>query len=1293
MSLGEIRKSIVVVLGMHRSGTSLITKSIIELGADPGSNLMSPGEDNPKGFWEDLDIFSLNEKILDFLYFSWNKKFHLPFNQFEYFLPLYFDKFAPQAIEILKRKLELSDVIVIKDPRISILLPFWNKVFSSFNVEIKFIFCIRNPFAVSNSIISRNHLKEKTVLDLWSFYNLLILNTIENDFLMVDYEKFIESSDDEIERIAQYIKLPYNSLLPEISSFKKEYIDKNLNHFHFIEEELKKKIINYPDIFSIYNLLKDFSSGDSQNHLHVKQTQNKLIESFFRFQNVTKEHDEIDFSFQIGYNREYYLKQNLLFDSNNYFEGEYSYQIDFLSNTIKIELGNRPCLLALNKISISQGNNKASCKISGNFIFENNSIFLFSNNNPFIVFDFYEISDSIILKVGGYFLSDQNVIANLIIPVLNKEFNRNNIIEDELKLIKNNISEKEIENFELKKLIKSKDEEQNAIVNALNKKIIEDKFKIESLNYTINQLEEKNNFAKKEAEKQLISLNSFIKRNQDAYNQVVVDISQQKEENLNLKNSLSQLNNQVDERDRIIFQQKFEIEELLNMISALKKSFSWRLSLPLRLIGKILLKVLNPYKNIIQDIGFGIELYKREGLKQFIYRTIWYIRGERLNEDIFIKKNKIDFKNKIIINNPSFSPLVFPVSVTPLVSIIIPVYNQWEYTYKCLQSILGNTSDVDYEVIIADDLSTDETKNIADVIKNIKIVCNSNNLQFLRNCNNAAKYAKGKYIHFLNNDVVVHPKWLSSLITLAENNSDIGIVGSKLIYPDGRLQEAGGIIWNDASGWNFGRLDDPEKPEYNYVKETDYVSGASLLIRKETWDKLNGFDELFFPAYFEDTDLAFRVRQLGCKVVYQPLSVITHFEGISHGTDENSGQKRYQTINRQKFLERWKDVLNSDQFDNAQNVFLARERSKNKKQVLVIDHYVPHFDLDAGSRSTFSYLKLFVEMGFNVKFIGDNFFRHEPYTTILQQIGIEVLYGNFYSTSVNKWIIENGIYFDIVIAHRMHIAPKYLDVLKKYTHAKIAYIGHDLQFLSSQRKYELTQELLHKEDIEKFKSKETQIFNTVDIILPFSSYEAPYIKEIVPDKIVQTLPVFFFDKVFETKNKFSDRKDILFVGGFGHPPNVDGICWFVKEIFPLVQKANEGIKLYIVGSKPTEEVKDLSSDSIIVTGYISDEELDIFYNRCKVAVLPLRYGAGVKGKLLEALYHLIPTVITEVAAEGVPNIEEYSLVSKGQIEFAENINLLYSDEKLWHDYSIRGKELILKNYSKEAAWEILEKIF
>ena len=156
-------------------------------------------------------------------------------------------------------------------------------------------------------------------------------------------------------------------------------------------------------------------------------------------------------------------------------------------------------------------------------------------------------------------------------------------------------------------------------------------------------------------------------------------------------------------------------------------------------------------------------------------------------------------------------------------------------------------------------MSTDATKELSLYAENLVICRNKTNQGFLRNCNQAAKAARGKYVMFLNNDTQVTPGWLSSLVNLIESNPTIGMVGSSSCT-DGRLQEAGGIIWSDGSGWNYGRLDDPEKPEYNYVKDVDYISGAAILFSTDLWKQIGGFDELFAPAYCEDSDLAFEVK-------------------------------------------------------------------------------------------------------------------------------------------------------------------------------------------------------------------------------------------------------------------------------------------------------------------------------------------------------------------------------------------------------------------------------------------------
>ncbi len=387
-------------------------------------------------------------------------------------------------------------------------------------------------------------------------------------------------------------------------------------------------------------------------------------------------------------------------------------------------------------------------------------------------------------------------------------------------------------------------------------------------------------------------------------------------------------------------------------------------------------------------------------------------------------------------------------------SIVIPVYNEYRMTVYCLNSLLENTSDVAYEVIIADDASTDLTNTLLERIEGVPSVRSETNQGFVNNCMAGASRARGEYILFLNNDTAFTRGWLSQLVAALDADQQAGIVGPMLLFGNGRLQEAGGIIWNDASGWNFGRMDDPTMPEYNYLKETDYVSGACLLIRHILWEQLGGFDQRYVPAYYEDTDLCFSARATGYKVLYQPTSKVYHFEGMSHGTDLSAGVKQYQIANQGKFLEKWSSTLRAEQFPNAEKVFLAKDRSRNRRTVLVIDHYVPSYDKDAGSRSTWLYLQLMVEMGYNVKFIGANFFPHQPYTKVLQSIGIEVLVGEKMARNFPAWLRENAASIDTVYVHRPHIAEQFLLPLNQMTpRPKLIYFGHDLHFLRVQREY------------------------------------------------------------------------------------------------------------------------------------------------------------------------------------------------------------------------------------------------
>lgn len=773
----------------------------------------------------------------------------------------------------------------------------------------------------------------------------------------------------------------------------------------------------------------------------------------------------------------------------------------------------------------------------------------------------------------------------------------------------------------------------------------------------------------------------------------------------NLVNKMDNLNLQLRNKTGHINLLLESDRELHNI----KNSRSWKLAnkiakitraiLPVgskrRLIAKVIFKFLKSpilfiKKANIKRIKNFFKILKQEGVSAV---------SKRIDECLISLKNESnEIKVIDVIKNPiktlyDYEKISFDTFEDVQVSIIIPVYNEFDYTYNCLKTIKNNSGNINYEIIIADDCSDDLTMDIEKVISGIKVIRNIENMRFLKNCNNAAKFARGKFILFLNNDTQVQKNWLLPLIDLFEKDKQIGLVGSKLVYPDGRLQEAGGIFWNDASAWNYGNKSDPNLSEFNYVKEVDYISGASILISKKLWNEIGGFDERFSPAYYEDSDLAFEVRKHGYKVMYQPLSVVVHFEGISNGTDLNSGQKSYQISNQKKFYDKWKDVLEKENFKNAENLFVARDRTRNKKTIVFIDHYVPTFDKDAGSKTVYQYIKLFVEHGFNVKLIGDNFYQAQPYSTIFQQMGVEVLYGTYYENNWKKWIKDNCKYFDFFFLNRPHISLKYVDFIRENTSAKIMYYGHDLHFLREYREYELTGDILCKENFKVWKQKELSLMKKVDYVYYPSIVEKNAIKEIDKNINVKVIPAYIFDGIKYSGYETAKRKDLIFIGGFSHKPNLDGVFWFVDKIFPKVKKIISDIKIYILGSNVPEKLKNISDESIIVHGFVTDEQLNEFYSNCRISVVPLRYGAGIKGKVIEAMKNGVPVVTTSIGAEGIIGAENILSIEDDETKFADAIINLYNNYEKLEEISKKSFDYIVDNFSSKSVLQIIKEDF
>ena len=646
------------------------------------------------------------------------------------------------------------------------------------------------------------------------------------------------------------------------------------------------------------------------------------------------------------------------------------------------------------------------------------------------------------------------------------------------------------------------------------------------------------------------------------------------------------------------------------------------------------------------------------------------------------------------VSSGQIQTVELPSSPEPLVSIIIPVYNNFPYTYACLASIARHCGKDSFEVLVADDCSTDDTEDrIRVCVRGIRWIRTPKNVGFLKNCNHAAKEAKGRYILFLNNDTQVQEGWLSSLVELMERDESIGMAGSKLVYPDGRLQEAGGIIWDDGSAYLYGHGGNPLDCEYNYVKEVDYISGASIMIRRELWQEIGGFDERYAPAYYEDSDLAFAVRRAGKKVVYQPASVVIHFEGISNGTSVTSGVKKYQVRNRKRFYEKWKSILRAEQCAAADGSDLARDRSQNRKRMLIIDVDVPNYDKDAGSRTTYMYVKLFLQHGYFLTYFGDRLYRTLPYAQELEQMGVAVIYGTKYIDHKKSWLKEHLQYFDIVLLNRPFVAMQYVDLVKKYAKGKILFFGHDLHYKRTMRQYKVSGNKAYLKESRDWKKKEYHILAKSDMSYYFSKEEVNEVHRNYPKLPVKPILLYFFDKKSLQETSFNyckdNREGLLFVGGFAHSPNVDAIRWFMRKIYPAVAK-KLSVNVYVVGAKPPEDVTVLASDQIHILGSVEEEKLQELYRTCRIAVVPLRFGAGVKGKVVEAWQKGLPLVTTPIGVQGLEGAEGFTGICHDAVAFAKKIIDIYEDEETLRRMSEKGLEHVRSHFTAEAAWERIE---
>jgi GT2 family glycosyltransferase len=720
------------------------------------------------------------------------------------------------------------------------------------------------------------------------------------------------------------------------------------------------------------------------------------------------------------------------------------------------------------------------------------------------------------------------------------------------------------------------------------------------------------------------------------------------------------------EFDHAHLQHNYRMEQLTaeclrNDLNVVYNSRSWKVTKPLRFLSKI------QYFLRVEGV-FGVL--------------------RRARNKLLRRAPRLPVVTATLPNAVTVRPLQFAKRDAPLVSIIIPVFNKSDFTFHCLETTLKNSGDLPYEVIVVDDCSSDNTQEVLSVISGIRVIRNKQNSGFIHSCNAGADAALGEYVLLFNNDTEPQPGWLDALVNTFRDFPDCGMVGAKLLFADGKLQEAGGIVWRDGSAWNFGRGDDPNKPEYSYARRVDYCSGAVLMLRREDYFAWGRFDPHYAPAYYEDTDLAFKVRANGKEVYYQPEARVIHFEGVSNGTDTGSGTKAYQVANKEKFLARWQHVLQGHR-PNGEFPELAKERGVTKR-ALVVDARILMPDSDSGSLRMFNLLRILQNLGYKVTFIPSNLLYDERYTPMLQAVGIECWHMPYQEVSVARHLAQYGSIYSVVMLSRADVAESYINAaLRHAPNAKVVFDTVDLHFLRERRLAELSGSKIEAEAAEMRRLQELGIARKAHVTLVVSPVEIELFKQEAPD--VKVALVSNIHAVNGRSKAWGERENILFIGSFEHPPNVDAMHHFIDDVFPLLHQQRPNIRLLIVGPHAPKPLLAKANANIEFLGFV--EDIAPLFHNVRLSIAPLRYGAGVKGKINSSMSFGVPVIASPIAAEGMGLQHEVDvLIADTPEAFANAIVRAYDDEQLWQALSDGALDNLERHFSFAVATQQLREI-
>lgn len=359
----------------------------------------------------------------------------------------------------------------------------------------------------------------------------------------------------------------------------------------------------------------------------------------------------------------------------------------------------------------------------------------------------------------------------------------------------------------------------------------------------------------------------------------------------------------------------------------------------------------------------------------------------------------------------------------------------------------------------------------------------------------------------------------------------------------------------------------------------------------------------------------------------------------------------------------------------------ARSR-KEKYKILVIGLVTPRPDRDAGSVRTVNFFRYLIDLGADITFIPEQDLAYvAKHTPALERLGVRCLY--FPKIwSVRNFIRKHMGEYDIVVLERIAVADRYQKIIRQNAHyVPIIFDTQDLHHLRVARQAELSGSNRQRREADRLKTMEYGAIRRADVTFVVSQYEQELIRAVAPDTAVEVIPLLVEPSPLD--EAFDHRQGILFLGGFHHPPNADAVLHFAQHVWPIIENALPQSAFYVIGSDPPPEIQALQSDRIEIMGFV--ENLEPILARCRISVAPLRFGAGVKGKIATSLSYGLPCVASPLAIEGSGLTPEQDiLLAEDDEQFARQVIRLHEDKALWDRLSKNGVAFVAENYSADA---------